>query len=197
MRESASFAGEGLQLSQAKDIVKVGKGVLDLKTDNELESEALTPSIVKSLEVVIGCYQEKVEEIQKSLKKAEAWMTEAKELIGKESVTMEEFDNLLETAEDVGVENEDVSKKIRAEMGRCKAWGVKADAALVGAKLGLNAMKKLIGEGEKIKVSCKTLCTSVSKDPFCAGETLSSCDCSRRSLVAIASCWVHQPNVWH
>lgn len=152
MRESASFAGEGLQLSQAKEIVKVGKGVLDLKRGNELEKEALTPSIVKSLEVVINCYQGKVEEIQKRLKKAEAWMAEAKELVGKESVTMDEFENLLKTAEDVGVENEDVAKKIRAEMGRCKAWGVKANAALVGTKLSLNAMKKLIAEGEKIKV---------------------------------------------
>lgn len=146
-----------MQLSQAKDIVKVGKGVLDLKADNELEGEALTPSIIKSLTVIIDCYQGKVEEIHKRLKKAEAWRTEAKELIGKESVTMDEFEKLLETAEDVGVENEDISKKIRAEMGRCKAWGIKADAALVGAKLGLNAMKKLIGEGEKIKVSCLML----------------------------------------
>lgn len=143
-----------MQLSQAKDIVKVGNGVLDLKADNELEGKALTPSIIKSLEVVIDCYQGKVEEIQKRLKKAEAWMTEAKELIGREAVTMDEFKKLLETAEDVGVENEDISKKIRAEMGRCKAWGLKADAALVGAKLGLNAMKKLISEGEKIKVGC-------------------------------------------
>lgn len=153
MRESASFAGEGLQLSQAKDIFKVGKGVLDLKGGNNLEVKALTPSIIKSLDVVIDCYQGKVEEVQKRLRKAEAWMTEAKELAGKESVTMEEFDSLLKTAEDVGVENEDISKKIRAEMGRCKAWGMKADAALTGPKLGLNAMKKLITEGEKIKVS--------------------------------------------
>lgn len=153
VRESASFASDGLQLSQAKEIVKVGKGVLDLKGGNGLEAEALTPSIVKSLGVVITCYQEKVEEIQKRLKKAEAWMADAKELVGKESVTMEDFENLLKTAEDVGVENEDISKKIRAEMGRCKAWGVKAEAALVGTKLSLNAMKKLIAEGEKIKVS--------------------------------------------
>lgn len=154
MRESASFASDGLQLSQAKEIVKVGKGVLGLKGGNGLEGEALTPSIVKSLGVVITCYQEKVEEIQKRLKKAEAWMADARELVGKESVTMEDFENLLITAEDVGVENEDISKKIRAEMGRCKAWGIKADAALVGTKLTLNAMKKLIAEGEKIKVSC-------------------------------------------
>lgn len=153
VRESASFASDGLQLSQAKEIVKVGKGVLDLKGGNGLEREALTPSIAKSLGVVITCYQEKVEEIQKRLKKAEAWMADAKELVGKESVTMEDFENVLKTAEDVGVENEDISKKIRAEMGRCKAWGIKADAALVGTKLTLTAMKKLIGEGEKIKVS--------------------------------------------
>lgn len=153
MRESASYASDGLQLSQAKEIVKVGKGVLDLKGGSGLEGEALTPSVVKSLGVVITCYQEKVEEIQKRLKKAEAWMANAKELVGKESVTMVDFENLLKTAEDVGVENEDISKKIRAEMGRCKAWGVKADAALVGTKLSLNAMKKLVAEGEKIKVS--------------------------------------------
>lgn len=153
MRESASFASDGLQLSQAKEIVKVGKGVLNLKGGNELEGKALTPSIVKSLGVVVTCYQQKVEEIQKRLEKAEAWMADAKELVGKESVTMEDFENVLKTAEDVGVENEDISKKIRAEMGRCKAWAVKADAALVGTKLSLNAMKKLIAEGEKIKVS--------------------------------------------
>ncbi|CAM9409435.1 unnamed protein product, partial [Hapterophycus canaliculatus] len=153
VRESASFAGEGLQLSQAKDIVKVGKGVLDLQGGNELEVTALTPSVIKSLGVVIDCYQGKVEEIQKRLRKAESWMAEAKELAGKDSVTMEEFDNLLKTAEDVGVENEDISKKIRAEMGRCRAWGIKADAALTGPKLSLNAMKKLIAEGEKIKTS--------------------------------------------
>eukprot|EP00752_Nemacystus_decipiens_P009884 g8817.t1 len=153
VRESASFASDGLQLSQAKEIVKVGKGVLDLNGDNVLEVEALTPNIVKSLGVVITCYQEKVEEIQKRLKKAEAWMANAKELVGKESVTMEDFEGLLKTAEDVGVENEDISKKIRAEMGRCKAWGIKAEGALVGTKLSLNAMKKLISEGEKIKTS--------------------------------------------
>eukprot|EP00903_Cladosiphon_okamuranus_P013909 g12937.t1 len=153
VRESASFASDGLQLSQAKEIVKVGKGVLDLDGGSGLEGEALTPSIVKSLGVVITCYQEKVGEIQKRLKKAEAWMVDAKELVGKESVTMADFENLLKTAEDVGVENEDISKKIRAEMGRCKAWGVKADAALVGTKLSLNAMRKLIVEGEKIKTS--------------------------------------------
>ncbi|CBJ26123.1 conserved unknown protein [Ectocarpus siliculosus] len=157
VRESASFAGDGLQLSQAKDIVKVGKGVLGLNVDNELEGKALTPSIVKSLEVVIDCYQGKVEEIQKKLKKAEAWMAKAKELVGREAVTMEDFENLLKTAEDVGVENEDMSKKIRAEMGRCRAWGVKADSALEGPKLGLNALKKLIVEGEKIKTSGKKL----------------------------------------
>lgn len=142
-----------MQLSQAKEIVKVDKGVLDLNVDGGLEGKALTPTIVKSLGVVITCYQEKVEEIQKRLEKAEAWMADAKELLGREAVTMEDFEHLLKTAEDVGVENEDVSKKIRAEMGRCKAWGVKADAALVGTKLSLNAMKKLISEGEKIKVS--------------------------------------------
>lgn len=152
VRESASFAGDGLQLSQAKDIVKVGEGVLGLNVDNELEGKALTPSIVKSLEVVIDCYQGKVKEIQKRLKKAEAWMAKAKELVSREAVTMEDFENLLKTAEDVGVENEDMSKKIRAEMGRCRAWGVKADSALEGPKLGLNALKKLIVEGEKIKV---------------------------------------------
>lgn len=163
MRESASFAGDGLQLSQAKEIVKVGKGVLDLKRCNELEKEALTPNIVKSLEVVINCYQGKVEEIQKRLKKAEAWMADAKELVGKESVTMNEFEKLLKTAQDVGVENEDVAKKIRAEMGRCKAWGMKASAALVGTKLSLNAMKKLITEGEKIKVN-------TVECPLCVGR---------------------------
>lgn len=153
VRDSASYANDGLQLSQAKEIVKVGKGVLDLKDGNGLEGGALTPSIVKSLGVVITCYQEKVGEIQKRLKRAEAWMVDAKKLVGEESVTMGDFENLLKTAEVVGVENEDISKKIRAEMGRCKAWGVKADAALVGTKLSLNAMKKLISEGEKIKVS--------------------------------------------
>lgn len=153
VRESASFAGEGLQLSQAKDIVKVGKDVLDLKAGNELEVDALTSSIVESLQLVIDCYQGKVEEIQKRLKKAEAWMVQAKELMGRDSVKMEEIENVLKTAEDVGVENEDLAKKIRAELGRCRAWGVKADAALLGnTKLSASAAKKLIAEGEKIKV---------------------------------------------
>lgn len=153
VRESAAFAGEGLQLSQAKEIVKVGKGVLDLQSGNELEREALTPGVVKSLQLVIDCYQSKVAEIQKRMRKAEAWMVQAKELMGRESMKMEEMEVMLKTAEDVGVENEDLSKKIRAEMGRCRAWGVKADTALLGtAKLSANAVKKLIIEGEKIKV---------------------------------------------
>lgn len=153
VRESASFAGEGLKLSQTKDIVKVGKGVLDLKVGNELEVEALTPSITKSLQLVIDCYQEKVEEIQKSLRKAEAWMTQARELISRDSMTTGEIEAVLKTAEDVGVENEDLCKKIRAELGRCRAWGLRADVALFGpTKLSANPVKKLITEGEKIKV---------------------------------------------
>lgn len=154
MRESASFAGEGLQLSQTKEIVKVGNGVLNLKTGSEREAEALTPSIAKHLQLAIDCYEGKVEEIQKGLKKAEVWMAQAKELIGRDSMTMEEIEGVLKIAEDVGVENEDISKKIRAELGRCRAWGAKADTALLGtAKLSANAAKKLIAEGEKIKVT--------------------------------------------
>lgn len=154
VRESASFAGEGLKLSQTKDIVKVGKGVLDLTVGNELEVEALTPSITKSLQLVIDCYQEKVEEIQKSLRKAEAWMTQARELISRDSMTTEEIEAVLKSAEDVGVENEDLCKKIRAELGRCRAWGLRADVALFGpTKLSANPVKKLITEGEKIKVN--------------------------------------------
>lgn len=153
MRESASFAGEGLQLSQAKDIINVSPDVLDLTAGNKLEVEALTPSITTSLRLVIDCYQGKVEEIQRSLKKAENWTVQAKELMGRDSIRMEEIEMMLKTAEDVGVENEDISKKIRAELGRCRAWRVKADAALNGAaKLSVNALKKLIAEGEKIKV---------------------------------------------
>ena len=141
VRESASFPGEGLKLSQTKDIVKVGKGVLDLKVGNELEVEALTPSITKSLQLVIDCYQEKVEEIQKSLRKAEAWMTQARELISRDAMTTEEIEAVLKSAEDVGVENEDLCKKIRAELGRCRAWGLRADAALFGAtKLSANSV---------------------------------------------------------
>lgn len=133
--------------------MKIGKDVLDLKAGNELEVKALTASVAKSLQLVIDCYQGKVEEIQKSLKKAEAWMVQAKELMGRESVKMEEIEAMLKTAEDVGVENEDISKKIRAELGRCRAWGIKADAALhESTKPSVNAMKKLIAEGEKIKV---------------------------------------------
>ena len=51
------------------------------------------------------------------------------------------------------MENEDLCKKIRTEIGRCRVWSVKADAALVGAtKLSVGALKKLIVGGEKIKV---------------------------------------------
>lgn len=154
VRESASYAGDGLQLSQAKDIVKVGKGVLDLKGSNGLEVAALTPEIAKSLQLVIDCYKAKVEAIQKKLKKAEAWMTKAKELMAKDSIKTDEIESILKTAEEVGVENEDLAKKIRAELGRCKAWLGKADSALHGSKkLTANALKKLIAEGEKIKVS--------------------------------------------
>lgn len=153
MRESASYAGEGLQLSQAKDIVKVGKGVLDLKGGNGLEVAALTPSIVKSLNLVIDCYKAKVEAIQKKLKKAEGWMVQAKELMARDSMKIDEIEAVLKAAHDVGVENEDIAKKIRAELGRCRAWVGKADAALQGSsKLSASAMKKLIAEGEKIKV---------------------------------------------
>lgn len=160
VRESASFAGEGLQLSQAKDIVKVGDGVLDLNGGSAQEVDALTPAIVKSMQVVIDCYKSKVEEIQRSLKEAEAWMVEAKELISRDSIKMEEIETMLKTAEDVGVENEDLAKKIRAELGRCRAWGSKADTALQGgAKLSANAVKKLIAEGEKMKVRLSPACS--------------------------------------
>lgn len=153
VRESASYAGDGLQLSQAKDIVKVAKGVLDLKGGNGLEVAALTPNIVKSLQLVIECYKAKVEAIQKKLKKAEAWMVQAKELMARDSMKIEEIEAVLRAAQDVGVENEDITKKIRAEFGRCKAWLGKAEAALQGSnKYSASALKKLIAEGEKIKV---------------------------------------------
>lgn len=155
VRESASYAGEGLQLSQAKDIVKVAKGVLDLKGGNGMEIAALTPSIVKSLQLVIECYKAKVEAIQKKLKKAEGWMVQAKELMAKDSMKIEEIEGVLKAAREVGVENEDLAKKIRGELGRCRAWLGKADAALQGdSKLSASAVKKLIAEGEKIKVRC-------------------------------------------
>ena len=153
MRESAAFAGEGLQLSQAKEIVQIGKDVLDLNAGDKLEVAAHTPNLVMSLELVIDCYECKVKEIQERLKKAEAWMVKAKELMAKECVKMEDLESMLKTAKEVGVENEDLCKKIRTEIGRCRAWSLKADAALVGTtKLSIGALKKLIVEGEKIKV---------------------------------------------
>ena len=153
MRESAAFAGEGLQLSQAKEIVQTGKDVLDLNAGDKLEVAAHTPNLVKSLELVIDCYECKLKEVQGRLQKAEAWMVKAKELMAKEFVKMEDLESMLKTANEVGVENEDLYKKIRTWIGRCRAWSVKADAALVGAtKLSVGALKKLIVEGEKIKV---------------------------------------------
>ena len=80
-------------------------------------------------------------------------MVKAKDLMAKECVKMEDLESMLKTANEVGVENEDLHKKIRTEIGRCRAWSVKADAALVGVtKLSVGALKTLIVEGEKIKV---------------------------------------------
>ena len=153
LRESAAFAGEGLQLSQAKEIVQIGKDVLDLNAGDKLEVAAHTPNLVKSLELVIDCYECKLKEVQGRLQKAEAWMVNAKELMAKEWVKIEDLESMLKTANEVGMENEDLCKKIRTEIGRCRAWSVKADAALVGApKLSVGALKRLIVEGEKIKV---------------------------------------------
>lgn len=157
VRESASYAGDGLQLSQAKDIVDVGEGVLDLKAGEGYESEALTDTIVQNLQTGIDCYKAKVEAIRQKLREAETWTQKAKEIMAQESITVEEIEGLLKGAQKVGVENEDLAKKIRAELGRCKAWMSKADDALKGSeKPKASLVKKLLAEGEKIKVRlCK------------------------------------------
>lgn len=153
VRESASYAGDGLQLSQAKDIVDVGEDVLDLKAGEGHESEALTDTIVQNLQTGIDCYKAKVEAIRQKLREAETWTQQAKEIMAQDSITVEQIEGLLKGAQKVGVENEDLAKKIRAELGRCKAWMSKADDALNGSeKPKASLAKKLLAEGEKIKV---------------------------------------------
>lgn len=161
VRESASYAGDGFQLSQTKDIVKIGKDVLDLKGGQGQELAALTPTIVQSLQLGIDCYKAKVDAIQEKLRKAEAWMVQAKDVMARDAIKMEEIEALLKAAHEVGVENEDLAKKIRAELGRCKSWMGRADVALTGSsKPTASAVKKLLAEGEKIKVIECTFCSS-------------------------------------
>lgn len=154
VRESASYAGDGLQLSQAKDIVKVREGVLDLSAGEGEEAAALTVTIVQNLQIGIDCYKAKVEAIRQKLREAEAWTHRARDIMTHESITVEQFETLLKEAQEVGVENEDLAKKIRAELGRCRAWMNKADDALKGReKPKASLVKKLLAEGEKIKVT--------------------------------------------
>lgn len=153
VRDSAAFAGEGLQVSQAKDVLCIDEALLDLKASEKLEVAALTPSVVKSLQIVIDCYQARAKDLQEQLRKAEAWMVKAKELMVKDTIKIDEMESMLKAAVEFRVENEDISKKIRHEIVRCKAWGVKAHAAFEGDnKLSIGAVRKLIYEGERMKV---------------------------------------------
>ena len=47
-------------------------------TGDKLEVAAHTPNLLKSLELVIDCYECKVKEVQDRLQKAEAWMVKVK-----------------------------------------------------------------------------------------------------------------------
>ncbi|CAM9199677.1 unnamed protein product [Discosporangium mesarthrocarpum] len=152
VRESVE---EGLQLSQAKGIIKVGEGVCDLSTismGKALEAAALTPPIVEALQTVIQCYKAKVQAIESKLEEAERWTLHAKDLMTKDHIKVEDLEAALASAQKVGVENEDLAKKMKAELSRGRGWLAKADAALHGKdKIVFTALKKLVAEGEKIK----------------------------------------------
>ncbi|CAM9625248.1 unnamed protein product, partial [Choristocarpus tenellus] len=156
VRESVSYMEEGFQLTQAKEIVKVGEGVCDLTTvemGKGLEAAALTPAIVDALQTVIKCYKAKVQAIKEKLEHAETWVVWAKDLLGRDHVKVEDLETALHSAQQLGMENEDLAKKMKAELARGRGWLAKADAALYGnEKCFFNVLKKIVLEGEKIKV---------------------------------------------
>ncbi|CAM9302903.1 unnamed protein product, partial [Chrysoparadoxa australica] len=98
-------------------------------------------------------YGRELEDVRKQLAFAKEWVAHAKSLMAADKHDFEEMQRALRDAEGTELEEEDLARRLKSEIQRYKSWNQKASNARTGKKLELGQVKKLITEGERLRVS--------------------------------------------
>eukprot|EP00611_Tribonema_gayanum_P027975 TRINITY_DN7058_c0_g1_i1.p1 TRINITY_DN7058_c0_g1~~TRINITY_DN7058_c0_g1_i1.p1 ORF type:complete len:966 (+),score=292.24 TRINITY_DN7058_c0_g1_i1:80-2977(+) len=144
-----------LTLEDAKDLMKGITALCDLHSWPDGATVAIPEGVMQGLSQIIQVYSAYALKIAEKIEQAERWAETASGALTRDSTDMTLLEQLLVQGRDLGVDADDLKKRLRMELQRCRSWLARVNSALRGPAsdvINLTAMRKLIGEGDRLRL---------------------------------------------
>ncbi|KAG5175603.1 PLU-1-like protein-domain-containing protein [Tribonema minus] len=144
-----------LTLEDAKDLMKGITALCDLHSWPDGTTVAIPQGVMQGLSQIIQVYSAYALKIAEKIEQAERWAETASGALTRDSTDMTLLEQLLVQGRDLGVDADDLKKRLRMELQRCRSWLARVNSALRGPAsdvINLTAMRKLIGEGDRLRL---------------------------------------------